>query len=146
MFRYAAGSEAASRIVKELLGPNGPFQKNNYLQTNLGSRFFSALAEADPESALECLKKTIGNWDRKTLLNFTEGRSYVIWSLEKIAMWEDCFVDAAQLLLAFGEAESEVLSNDASSVFVRLFSPATGKVAPTEASPAKRFPIFERSI
>ena len=37
MFQYAAESEAASRIVKELLGPNGPFQKSNYLQTNLGS-------------------------------------------------------------------------------------------------------------
>ena len=40
MFRYATESGTASRIVEDLLGPNGPFQKGNYLQTNLGSRFF----------------------------------------------------------------------------------------------------------
>ena len=79
-------------------------------------------------------------------MNYTEGRSYIIWALEKIAIWEDRFVEAAQLLLTFGEAENEVLSNNASSVFVGLFSPATGKVAPTEASPARRFPVLKEAF
>ena len=40
MFQYAAESEAASRIVEDLLGPNGPFQDDENLTTRLGSRFF----------------------------------------------------------------------------------------------------------
>lgn len=146
MFKYAAGSEAASRIVEKLLGSNGPFQKGNYLQTNLGSHFFSTLTEANPKSALRCLMKTIGTWDRETLLKFTKGRRNVIWALEKIAMWEDLFTDAARLLLALGEAENESCSNNASGIFAELFSPAPGKVAPTEASPAKRFPVLKEAF
>ena len=146
MFRYATGSEAASRIVKELLGPNGPFQKGNYLQTNLGSRFFSVLTEANPTSALQCLMRTIGAWDRETLLHFTEGRRNVIWALEKIATYGNLFADAARLLLALGEAENEGWSNNASGVFAALFSPGYGRVAPTEASPAVRFPVLKEAF
>ena len=40
MFQYAAESEAASRIVKDLLGPNDPFQNDENLKTRLGSGFF----------------------------------------------------------------------------------------------------------
>ena len=146
MFQYAAESEAASRIVKDLLGPNGPFQNDENLKTRLGSGFFLALAEANPKSALRCLMRTIGTWDQETLLHFTEGRRNVIWALEKIAMWRDLFVDAARLLLALGEAENEDWSNNASGVFAGLFSPAYSKGAPTEAAPADRFPILKEAF
>ena len=146
MFQYATESEAASKIVEDLLGPNGPFQGDESLKTRLGSRFFSVLTEANPTSALRCLMRTIGAWDRETLLHFTEGRRNVIWALEKIAIWEDLFVDAARLLLALGEAENESCSNNASGVFAELFSPAPGRVAPTEASPAKRFPVLQEAF
>lgn len=146
MFQYAAESEAASRIVKDLLGPDGPFQDDEYLKTRLGSRFFSALTEADPKAALRCLMRTLGTWDKETLLQFTEGRRYVIWALEKIAVWRDLFADAARLLLALGEAENEGCSNNASGVFAELFSPGDGPVAPTEASPTERFPVLKEAI
>ena len=146
MFQYAAESEAASRIVEDLLGPNGPFQNDENLKTRLGSHFFLALTEANPKSALRCLMRTIGTWDKDALLQFTEVRRNVVWALEKISMWEDLFADAARLLLALGEAENEGWSNNASGVFVELFSPATGKVAPTEASPAKRFLVLKEAF
>lgn len=146
MFQYAAESEAASRIVTDLLGPNGPFQDDEYLKTRLGSRFFSALTEADPKSALRCLMRTLGTWDKETLLQFTGGRRDVIWALEKIAVWRDLFAGAARLLLALGEAENEGWSNNASGVFAGLFSQARGKVAPTEASPEERFPILKEAF
>ncbi len=146
MFRYAAESKAASRIVKDLLGPNGPFQNDANLETGLGSRFFLALTEADSKSALKCLMRTIGTWDKETLLHFTAGRRNVVWSLEKIAMWRDRFADAARLLLALGEAENEGCSNNASGVFAGLFSPGPGRVAPTAASPAERFPVLKEAF
>lgn len=146
MFQYAAESEAASRIVTDLLGPDGPFQDDEYLKTRLGGRFFSALTEADPKSALRCLRRTLGTWDKETLLQFTGGRRDVIWALEKIAVWRDLFADAARLLLALGEAENEGCSNNASGVFAGLFSQARGRVAPTEASPEERFPILKEAF
>ncbi len=146
MFRYASESEPALRIVEGHLGPNGPFQNNEYLNTRLGSSFFLTLTEADPESALKCLMRTIGTWDKDTLLEFTGGRRNVIWALEKIAMHRDLFVDAARLLLALGEAENETYSNNASGVFAELFSPGTGKVAPTEAPPVERLPVLKEAF
>ena len=146
MFQYAAESEAASRIVEDLLGPNGPFHNDANLRTRLGSRFFLALTEANPKSALRCLMRTIGTWDQETLLHFTEGRRNVIWALEKIAMWKDLFADAARLLLALGEAENEGCSNNASGVFAELFSPGPGRVAPTEAAPTERLPVLKEGF
>ncbi len=146
MFVYAAESEAALNVVKKLLGPNGPFQDNKYLKTRMGSRFFLALSEADPESALKCLMRTIGTWDKETLLKFTDGRRLVIWALEKIAIWQKLFPDAARLLLALGEAENERISNNASGVFADLFSLGPGGVAPTEASPIERLPILKEAF
>ena len=146
MFRYAAESDAASRIVKELLGPNGPFQDNEYLNTRQGSHFFLALTEADPKSALKCLMRTIGTYDKDDLLQFTDGRRDVIWALEKIAMHRNLFADAARLLLTLGEAENEGYSNNASGVFAGLFSLCTGRVAPTQESPTKRFHILKEAF
>ena len=146
MFVYAAESDAASRIVRDLLGTNGPFQDDKDLRTRLGSRFFFALAEAHPKSALNCLMRTVGTWEKETLFQYIEGRQYVVLALEKIAMWRDCFADAARLLLALGEAENSGVSNNASGVFVELFSPGPGRVAPTEASPAERFPILQEAF
>lgn len=146
MFQYAAESDAALGIVDDLLGPNGPFQDDEYLKTRLGSRFFFVLTEANPQSALKCLMRTIGTWDKEVLLQFTEGRRYVIWALEKIAIWRELFTDAARLLLSLGEAENEGYSNNASGVFTELFSPGPGRVAPTEASPAERLPILKEAF
>ena len=85
-------------------------------------------------------------WSKEDFLHFTEGRREVVWALEKIAVWEDLFADAARLLLALGEAENEDWSNNASGVFVGLFSPAYSKGAPTEVAPADRFPILKEAF
>ena len=146
MFVYAAESETASGIVKNLLGPNGPFQQNEYLKTKLGSSFFLALTEADPDSALRCLMGTMGTWDKETLLEFKEGRRNVVLALGKMAARRRLFANAASLLLALGETENEGFSNNASGVFVRLFSPARGKLAPTEESPLKRLPVLKKAF
>ena len=146
MFQYAAESKAASRIVEDLLCPNGPFQNDENLKTRLGSRFFLALTEAEPKSALRCLMRIMKDWNKEDFLHFTEGRREVVWALEKIAMWKDLFADAARLLLALGEAENEDWSNNASGVFAGLFSPAYSRGAPTEAAPADRFPILKEAF
>lgn len=120
--------------------------KTNYLITEQGARLFLSLTEADPKSALDCLKRTIGKWSREELLEFTTGRREVVWALEKIAVWKELFPDAARLLLKLGEAENEKFGNNASGVFAGLFSPGPGKVAPTEASPQERFLVLKEAL
>ncbi len=126
MFVYAANSQAALSIVQRLLGEDGPFQHNDYLQTELGAHFFFALAQASPEAALACLKRTVGIWSEEKLQQFTVGRREIVWALERIAMWRPLFADAARLLLTLGEAENESWANNASREFVELFSPGPG--------------------
>ena len=144
MFRYAAESDEAIKIVKQLLGPNGPFMSDSSLE-NINRNFFLVLTEADPISALECLKQTIGKCESETLLQFTARRN-VVWALEKIAIWRKLFPDAARLLLALGEAENEGIANNASGVFAELFSLGPGAVAPTEAPPIERLPVLKEAF
>ena len=146
MFQYAAESEAVSRIVEDLLGTDGPFRDAEVLKTRLGSHFFLALTEASPKFALRCLMRIMRTWNKEDFLRFTEGRREVVWALEKIAIRKDLFADAARLLLALGEAENEDWSNNASGVFVGLFSPAYSRGAPTGAAPADRFPILKEAF
>ena len=146
MFKYAAESKVAHAIVEKLLGPQGPFQNDDYVQTSLGARFFLALTEANPKAALVCLRRTIGKWSKEKLSAFTTGRREVIWSLERIAMWRELFTGAAQLLLALGEAENESYANNASGVFTGLFSLAPGEVAPTQAPPQERLSVLKEAL
>ena len=146
MFVYAANSQAATTIVNQLLGENGSFKDDTRLQTELGSHFFFALAQASPEAALACLKRTVGTWSKERLLNFTTGRREIIWTLERIAMWRSLFADAARLILALGEAENESWSNNASGVFAELFSLGQDEVAPTQTPPQERSPVLKEAL
>ncbi|MBF7081704.1 hypothetical protein IT084_01740 [Desulfallas sp. Bu1-1] len=143
---YISTTEPGRQLVKKLLSERGLFADGSLLKTKLGAEFFLKLTEADPETALICLKRTIGTWNKDELLNFTTGRREVVWALEKIAVWKNLFADAARLLLALGEAENEAYANNASGVFAGLFSPGPGQVAPTEASPEERFPILVEAL
>jgi hypothetical protein len=148
MFEYAAGSPAAFQTARGLLDKEGPFQKNpGMLSTRLGARFFEFLAKADPHGALDCLRNTVGTWDGEELLQFRTGRSEVVWALQEIAKWEDLFADSANMLLALGEAENETWSNNASGVFVDLFSTSEhSQLARTGASPKQRFPVLKAAV
>ena len=146
MFKYAAESGTALRIVKELLGPDGPIKGTDVFGTTSAGRFFLALTEAAPEAALKCLERIINKLSKDELLQFTTGRRDVVWALEKIAVWKELFLDAARLLLQLGEAENEKFANNASGMFAGLFSPAPGRVAPSEASPQERFPALKEAL
>jgi hypothetical protein len=143
---YITTTARGREFSKAILGEDGIFSDGSLLKTDIGADFFLKLTEADPGSALNLLKKTVGRWSKEDLAQFTIGRRQIVWALEMIAMWRDLFTDAARLLLALGEAESETAANNASGVFAELFSPAPGRVAPTEASPEERFPVLEEAL
>jgi hypothetical protein len=146
MFRYAARSKAASRVVRRLLEPQGQYLSSDLLRTEVGARFFLALTEADPAQALRCLQSTVGRWTRAELNSFSTGRQWVVWALERIAIWREHFCGAARVLLALGEAENATNSNNASGVFVGLFSLGPGRIAPTEAHPSDRIIVLREAF
>lgn len=139
-------TKSGRKLVEKLLSSEGIFADGSLLKTERGSNFFLKLTEADPQAALNCLRRTIGTWSKQQLLEFRIGRRQVVWSLEKAAVWKDLFADSAKLLLALGEAENENYANNASGVFAGLFSPGWGPLAPTEVSPENRFSILVESI
>lgn len=143
---YISITDRGKEFIKKILGSQGFFADGSLLKNPLAAEFFEKLAEADPKSALESLKETVGNWNKEELLHFKSGRRKVIWTLEKIAMWRELFIDAARLLLSLGEAENEKYSNNASGIFVDLFSTAPAPIAPTEASPQERFPVLKEAL
>ncbi|MCK4734777.1 MAG: hypothetical protein KAT65_20150, partial [Methanophagales archaeon] len=143
---YITATKKGKQVAQALLGELGIFSSGDLLKDEFGSQLFGKLTEADPATALYCLKKSVGTWSKEELLQFTTGRREVVWALEKIAMWRGLFSDAARLLLALGEAENESWSNNASGVFAELFSPGYGRVAPTEASPQERLPVLREAL
>jgi hypothetical protein len=144
--RYISTTEKGRKFALAMLGEGGIYADGELLRSELGANFFTKLTEADPDSALKCLQRTVGTWSKGELLKFVTGRREVVWSLERIAMWRELFQGAARLLLALGEAENETWSNNASGVFAGLFSPAPGQLAPTEAPPDERFVIVEEAL
>jgi hypothetical protein len=145
MLRFAHTSAVATEAVRRLLGRQGPLTDEALLDSGGGSRLLAALTETDPRAALRCLQLTLGRWDRERLLGFTHGRRGVVEALERMAVREDLFADAAGLLLALGEAETERYATNASGVFAGLFSLVPG-MAVTQAPPARRLPALRGAL
>jgi hypothetical protein len=144
---YMGGVAAGIQAIEKLLGDTGPFADGRLLKTESGAEFFLHLTEAAPEIALRRLNRAIGHWRKEDLLDFTEGRQYIVWSLERIAVWSELFQDAARLLLSLGEAETEhTYSNNASGIFCEFFRFGPGPVASTEAPPEIRIPILAEAL
>ena len=143
---YLSAEHRGTEFVKKMLAPDGPMSDYELVNTEVGSKLFLALTEADPVEALKAAQRVIGGKSRKELLEFLNGRRNMVVALERMAVWKELFQPAVRLLLALGEAETESWANNASGVFVDLFSAGTGPVAPTEAPPVLRLPILREAI
>lgn len=145
MIRYAHECSPAERAIDKLLGHNGIFKSGQFPDTHHNGRMIAALAETCPKQTLRCLRRTIGEMDNAALRKVTESRQWLIWALEKLAVWEDCFTNAAELLLVLAEAENVNNSNDATSTFTSLFSLIPGWAA-TQASPGVRISVLVSAL
>jgi hypothetical protein len=146
MFEYGAQSEAALKVATKILGPKGSFRGPSFLADRRAASFFLSLTSAAPEAALQCLERIFRRWKADQFAKLEDGRREVVWALERIAVWRSLFTGAARMLLRLAEAENESISNNATGVFADLFSHAYGKLAPTEASPAERFPVLKEAL
>ncbi len=145
-FPYVASASRGAEFVRKMLAEDGSLSNFELLNSELGGRFFLALTEADPVAALRAAQRAVGSKSREELLEFREGRRAMVEALKRMAVWKELFQEAALLLLALAESETESWANNASGEFVNLFSVGPGPLAPTEASPADRFPVLQGSL
>ncbi len=145
-FPYIASAPRGADFVRKMLAEDGSLSNFELLNSELGGRFFLALTEADPVAALQAAQRAIGSKSREELQEFREGRRAMVEALKRMAVWKELFQEAALLLLALAEAETESWANNASGEFANLFSVGPGPVAPTEASPSDRFPVLQGSL
>lgn len=145
LFIYAHNTEPAQRLVKDILSPTGPFSDQEFLKSEAGLRLINYLSEADPSSTLTLLERTIKNWTKEELLKWTSGRQDIVWTLEKIVVWDNLFIRGTNVLIPMALAENASNSNNSKGLLRSLFKVGLGW-APTQASPKKRFPILQSLI
>lgn len=144
--RYLGASDSGAKLAVEILGTQGIYSDGSLLETDLGGDFFLSLSDVDPKASLQRLQATVGTWNFDKRLSFVSGRRQVVTALERIAVWDECFQEAARLLLLLAEAENESWGNNATGLFAGLFTLGQGQVAPSEASPEKRFPVLREAL
>jgi len=145
MLRYGHECTAAERAIDRLLKYDGIFQNGHFPDRQENGRMISALAETCPKQTLRCLQRTIGEMHAADLRKITEARQWLVWALEKLAVWEECFANAAELLLGLAEAENANNSNNATGTFTELFSLVPGW-GPTQASPKVRLSVLMSAL
>lgn len=132
--------EEAKEVVAKLCGDNGFFRNAEVLNSDLGSRLFRSLVEANPEVTLNVLVHIYAGKPKEFLFKVDKGRRNLIWSLEKLCFNKNTFSLAAKLLLAFAVSENEKWSNNATSQFLQLFRL---RLAGTAASLKDRIEIIK---
>ena len=121
MFAYAGTSPEAAKVVHKLLAPGGYIESYATMDTLLGTSLFSICGRADPDGALDYLKRTLCKRSRADLSEFGAGRRAAVSFLEKMASRGERMDDVVHVLLKLAEAENEAFANNATGVFRGMF-------------------------
>jgi len=142
MFVYANESKAASAVVERLLSVEGPLSCLSNFSEPGNPQLFFALALGNSKAALRRLKQALENASEKERHEFHLGRREVVHGLERLAIPALNFIDVAECLLLLAETENETWSNNATGVFVSLFTLGYGKLAASQLSPSAKLPYL----
>src|SRR5262249_1491701 len=92
------------------------------------------LAEAEPDATLALIENTFGQWPIDALKTWEVGRQNVVWTLEKIAVWEHTCLRVVEVLMKMAAAENARNSNNSTGLLNSLFH----IFAPTELAAGSR--------
>ncbi|WP_428738694.1 hypothetical protein [Sulfurimonas sp.] len=121
-FEKLQGIEFDSRQHKELLFRI--LSKLTYEQINdeLGSKIFYSLCLKDREYSIGMLTKLFHDKSTDELLQFNEGRRYIVFALDKLISFENTFNDSAKILFRLAMAENESWGNNSKGIFKDSFT------------------------
>lgn len=144
---YAGATEQGREFAAVIL-ESELFLENNgeFLKSEIGSRFFLKLSDANLISALSLLEETVGKWSDNELMDFKVGRRNIVWALKKMVTYKVTFIKGSKILLRLAENENEQYSNNATGIFSSLFTPVSGELSLTEAPPSMRMPILVEAL
>lgn len=145
MLKHAHDCEPAIDSIAQLLGRNGIYPDGSFSDTESDGILLMSLSESCPYQVLSCLRRTIGKMDSDGIASIVTARQRIVWTLERIAVWDDHFSRAAELLLRIAAIDETNHSNNAIGTFTGLFSLTPGLGA-TAASPEKRLRVLESAL
>ena len=119
--RDTEGRGRVMGLLNQLLQPGRLLTRKEFLNTEVGSKIYRSLVDIAPDLVCESLFQTLGGLGLDELKQIREGRRELVWTLEKLCYKPETFVKAARLMLRFGCAEVEHISNNATGQFVSLF-------------------------
>ncbi|HDL00716.1 MAG TPA: hypothetical protein ENH23_00590, partial [candidate division Zixibacteria bacterium] len=120
---YLDDQPNVQRFTKEVFALTGFFGQAEVLFTEKGSKLFRALTEVNPVATSMAIYRILSKltYDQ---LNSIEGdiRRNLVWGLEKLCFRENVFEESSKSLLLLASAENENYSNNATGLFLQLFS------------------------
>jgi len=137
-----AGLKEASQIIEGFLSPTGLFDDLAKLNDEHIARLFSVLAKGHALAALETLERAIAPATYDQLLNFTQGRRYIVRILVRLARRKETFPRAARLLLRLAEADNEEWSDNIADMWAGLFFTFNAIEVPA----LERFPLLQEAL
>ncbi|WP_146593613.1 hypothetical protein [Novipirellula galeiformis] len=145
MLKHAHECEPAIDSISQLLGRKGIYPDGSFPDTESDGKLLMSLSESCPDQVLSCLRRTIGEMDSGSIATLVTVRQRIVWTLERIAVWDDHFTRAAELLLRIASVDETNFSNNAVGTFTGLFRLTPGLGA-TAASPKKRLRVLESAL
>ena len=138
--KYLGYNDKAILIVKEIVGPQSPFDNAEVLNTELGSRLFRSFVEVNPVAVCKNIVRVFSIKTKEELLEIVAGRRNLVWVLEKLCFDKRTFKDSAKILYSFAVAENETWANNATGQFLQLFKII---LAGTEANLNERWDVID---
>lgn len=145
MLKHAHECKHASDSIAKLLGPQGPYTEGTFSSDDGDGRLLMSLSESCPDQVLNCLRRTIRKMNTQEIKSLVHVRQKIVWTLENIAVWDEHFSRASELLLKIAAVDDTTHSNNAVGTFTGLFSLKPGFCA-TAAPPEKRLRVLEASL
>ncbi|WP_442482007.1 hypothetical protein [Aeoliella sp. SH292] len=142
MLKYAHDTRYGEEAAERVLDSTGMFSSGRFPNDPQFGTIIDVIAETNPKATLRFLERTLGAMDKDALVALDAPRQRIVWALEKIAVYEEFFEEAALLLLALAEAENAKNSNNATGTFLQLFS-LIPQLAVTQAKPSVRLRTLE---
>ncbi len=142
-FRYFDISRTAPVVAERLLAIEGKLGSLEALITEFGSRCLDAFVHVNPDIVTDTINRVFGKLSIEELYQIKDGRSYLIWALEKLVFRKKSFLIAARLLMRLAAANNGTGNDNAAGKFTQIFQL---ELSGTEAEPSDRFAVLDEGI
>ena len=131
-------------LSESLCGSTGPFGQAEVILSNKGSSLFRSFVVVNPDDTCLSLLTVLSSMTEDDISEILgDVRRNLVRALEMLCFHERLFINAAKSLLLLASAENEPWVNNATGLFLQLFSL---HLSGTEAPPSLRFQFIEETI